>query len=60
MKLRVKSNGLEVDIKKENYQKLSDEQKLAYDIISIEDKIPVKDQAVKNEVKAPETGQKSK
>lgn len=62
MKLRVRSNGNEVQMPKELYEKLPELQKRAYDIISKEDAEPVKSQAVKNEAKqekpAPPSGEK--
>lgn len=60
MKLKVRSNGREVELSKALYDGLSEDQKRNYEIISKKDAEPAKVQTVKNEVKSevPPTGDK--
>ncbi len=56
MKLRVKSNGKEVSVSKEVFDKMTPDQKRSYIVLDKDDEVVVKDQVAKN--KAPETGDK--
>jgi hypothetical protein len=60
MKLRVKSNGHEVEMKKEIFDKLPDHMKSGYQVLDKKDAPDKKDQTVSNEAKnpPPATGEK--
>jgi hypothetical protein len=54
MKIQVKSNGLELEVKKVDFDKFSANQKLAYDILDVKDAPEEPKQVVVNTVKKEE------
>lgn len=65
MKLRVKRNDNVVELPRELYDKLSIDQKMAYEILNKDDAQPAKEQKISNEVKSsskqpPSSGEKAK
>lgn len=54
MKIQVKSNGLELEVKKADFDKFSVNQKLAYDILDVKDAPEELKQVVVNTVKKEE------